>query len=230
MYDEINTCSNSSDKFDLDKEKSKKLALSSAPSIVRPPARVQSTASAVCRICHTNTVHECLISPCNCRGTMEYVHLSCLERWLNQSSRNYCELCMYRFKAMKTKRYKLCESLKLWVRHPRNRDHIGSDALIGVLLTILTAALVITSSMGMEYFMAEGSKLGVRKDWIRAAIFLFLFTVIMGYLVTVYLIIRDHFSLWYRWWTSTVDFHLLLPPSVNRKFFRQINIADQCIV
>ncbi|KYN19459.1 E3 ubiquitin-protein ligase MARCH3, partial [Trachymyrmex cornetzi] len=65
-----------------------------------------SVGSSVCRICHTNTAKEPLISPCRCKGTLAYVHLSCLERWLNQSCRTYCELCRYYFNAVETPRYR----------------------------------------------------------------------------------------------------------------------------
>ncbi|CAH1102836.1 unnamed protein product [Psylliodes chrysocephalus] len=229
MYEEISICPSSVEKLKVEKQKSAKISshfLVTKPSNPKSPVKVHSTTSVVCRICHTNTISECLISPCNCRGTMEYVHLSCLERWLNQSSRSHCELCMFKYKAIQTKRYKLWQSLKLWARHPRNKEHVRADLLVGLLLTLVTFALITTSIVGMEYFMVEGTKLGVRKKWIQSAVCLFLLTVILGYVVTIYLIIRDQFVPWYTWWTTTVDIHLLLPPSINRKFFRKINATD----
>jgi len=43
----------------------------------------------ICRICLES---ECikenpLIVPCNCKGTMQYVHLNCLKRWLFKKAR-----------------------------------------------------------------------------------------------------------------------------------------------
>lgn len=175
---------------------------------------VHSVGSTACRICHTNTVNEGLISPCNCKGSLAYVHLSCLERWLNQSSRSYCELCLYQYNATATKRYKLCEGIRLWIGHPRNRTHFRSDLLIVVTLTLVTVGLIVSSLMGMEYFLVEASKIGMQKKWMKALIVLFLVLVGMGYGVTVYLIIKDQLLPWFRWWTSTVDIHLLLPSSV----------------
>ncbi|XP_011055336.1 PREDICTED: uncharacterized protein LOC105146636 [Acromyrmex echinatior] len=46
-----------------------------------------------------------------CKGTLAYVHLSCLERWLNQSCRTYCELCRYYFNAVETPRYRWSEAI-----------------------------------------------------------------------------------------------------------------------
>ncbi|KAJ8974315.1 hypothetical protein NQ317_010911 [Molorchus minor] len=190
-------------------------------------SRLRAVASIACRICHTNPPNETLISPCNCKGSMAYVHLSCLERWLNQSSRSYCELCMYQYNATETKRYKLCEGIKLWIRHPRNRRHFRSDMLIGVLLTLVTSSLVASCIMGMEYFIVEASKIGFQKRWMRTTIFLFLFVVGLGYVVTVYLIIKDQMVPWFRWWRSTVDIHLLLPSSVTCNTVHERSVTIQ---
>ncbi|CAH1163754.1 unnamed protein product [Phaedon cochleariae] len=189
-------------------------------SVHKSPKHVQSVASIVCRICHTNTVNEALISPCNCKGSLAYVHLSCLERWLNQSSRSYCELCMFRYSSVQTKRYGLCRGIRLWMGHPRNRGHVRSDAIIAVLLTLVTSGLLTCSFLGMEYFVSEGGKLGIQRKWIRTSVSMFILAVVMGYVVTIYLIIRDQVIPWHRWWISTVDIRLVLPSSVNCKFFK----------
>ena len=38
-----------------------------------------------CRICLDDTGTSELISPCNCRGTMEFVHRECLDKWYDVS-------------------------------------------------------------------------------------------------------------------------------------------------
>ena len=35
-----------------------------------------------CRICFSNSNFSPLICPCNCTGSMKYIHLSCLQKWL----------------------------------------------------------------------------------------------------------------------------------------------------
>lgn len=39
----------------------------------------------VCRICfnNTNTKEDPLFAPCNCTGTMKFIHYKCLKFWLN---------------------------------------------------------------------------------------------------------------------------------------------------
>ncbi|KAF2895059.1 hypothetical protein ILUMI_11116 [Ignelater luminosus] len=178
------------------------------------PVTLTSVNSTVCRICHTNTPNENLISPCNCKGSLAYVHLSCLERWLNQSSRNYCELCMYHYNAIQTQRYGLWEGILMWTRHPRNRTHVQSDILISILLTIVTVGLVAVCLLGMQYFVIEGRKLGISRAWTKGAICFFLAIVVTGYVVTLYLLIKDQVVPWYNWWKNTVDVRLTLTPSV----------------
>ncbi|KAL2744376.1 E3 ubiquitin-protein ligase MARCH3 isoform X1 [Vespula maculifrons] len=236
-----------------------------------------SVGSNVCRICHTNTIMEPLVSPCSifkneqrwwrlknskarriheegslfmksltenfygassvlsifgksrkitCKGTLAYVHLSCLERWLNQSCRSYCELCNYQFNAnpicfftcivitfMGTFRPK---SLRIWITHPHNRRNIQSDLLIFTLLSIVTIGLIIVCLWGMRYFIMEGKKIGISKSWTKGVTWFFLGIVILGYIATVYLLGKDQLSTWYRWWKSTVNVQLIVDPQLFR--------------
>ncbi|XP_066588082.1 E3 ubiquitin-protein ligase MARCHF3-like [Prorops nasuta] len=175
-----------------------------------------SVESCVCRICHTNNAKEALVSPCRCKGSLAYVHLSCLERWLNESCRSYCELCRFNFNAIKTPRYRLPESLRVWISHPRNRRNIQSDLLILTLLTIITVGLISVLLVGMRYFVIEGKKVGISKKWTRGAIWFFLTLVILGYITAVYLLAKDQVSTWYRWWRNTVNVRLVVDPQLPR--------------
>lgn len=61
-----------------------------------------------CRIC-LGTNEELLIAPCKCRGTLKYVHESCLKQWIfvkfNRSQTAFCELCQYNFQTKCTHEY-----------------------------------------------------------------------------------------------------------------------------
>ncbi|CAL7946792.1 unnamed protein product [Xylocopa violacea] len=176
-----------------------------------------SVGSIVCRICHTNTSKERLISPCRCKGSLAYVHLACLERWLNQTCRSYCELCRYHFNVIETPRYRWPESLRIWISHPRNRRNVQSDLLIFTLLSVVTVGLVTVCLLGMQYFVIEGNKIGISKLWTRGAVWFFLVIVLLGYITTVYLLGKDQLSPWYRWWKSTVNVRLVTDPQLLRR-------------
>jgi E3 ubiquitin-protein ligase DOA10 len=54
----------------------------------------------LCRFClfpYDHSSNDYLISPCACRGSIQYVHISCLKKWrthaLNIDYRNNCQLC-----------------------------------------------------------------------------------------------------------------------------------------
>ncbi|KAK0093812.1 hypothetical protein PV326_012570 [Microctonus aethiopoides] len=151
-----------------------------------------SVGSNVCRICHhPSNVDEALVAPCRCKGTLAYVHMSCLEHWLNQSCRNRCELCHFRFNAIETLRYRWSESLRIWMSHPRNRRYVQSDILVLGLLTFVTIGLVAVCLLGMRYFIIEGKKIGVSRVWTQGAIIFFLTIVVVGYFTTAYLLVKD---------------------------------------
>ncbi|KAL1426683.1 hypothetical protein MTO96_018152 [Rhipicephalus appendiculatus] len=50
-----------------------------------------------CRICYEGDQKAELVSPCSCSGDMGFVHVSCLERWLNERNVDSCEHCGERF-------------------------------------------------------------------------------------------------------------------------------------
>ncbi|XP_044264904.1 E3 ubiquitin-protein ligase MARCHF3-like isoform X1 [Tribolium madens] len=172
----------------------------------------------VCRICHANNVPgENLISPCRCKGSLAYVHLSCLETWINESFRLTCELCGFRYRSIQTRRYTICESLKVWLLHPRNKVHMQADVVIAFLLTLVTIGLATVCFIGMEYFIIEGNQAGVSKKWIKASIYMFLALVIAGYVSSIYLLFKNQFVPWYNWWKATVDVRLAQTSSNTRQ-------------
>ena len=47
-----------------------------------------------CRICWEGDESERVIAVCKCKGTMKFVHASCLNRWhLKRNGLRECELC-----------------------------------------------------------------------------------------------------------------------------------------
>ncbi|XP_041972366.1 E3 ubiquitin-protein ligase MARCHF8-like isoform X2 [Aricia agestis] len=184
---------------------------------------MSSIGSNVCRICMTKG-RERLISPCNCKGSLANVHLTCLERWLNQVGRNHCELCGYSYPAIRTPRYTVLQALRLWFGNPRNRGHLQSDCLIFWLLSTVTAGLLAVCVVGTQYFVFEGAnytKHGTRKSEgishriTETAMDFFMAIVLCGYSVTVYLLWKDHFVMWNRWRRANVNVRLLLTPDSN---------------
>lgn len=51
-----------------------------------------------CRVCHLgHTVDNPLYSPCHCKGSIKWIHQSCLTQWLAVRGKQSCDLCHYQF-------------------------------------------------------------------------------------------------------------------------------------
>lgn len=46
-----------------------------------------------CRICYDQDVDAPLISPCACTGSVQYIHITCLYRWMSMHPHSKCEIC-----------------------------------------------------------------------------------------------------------------------------------------
>nr|CAD7430075.1 unnamed protein product [Timema monikensis] len=130
----------------------------SLSTVAIPP--LPSVGSNYCRYCQTTDDNsEKLIMPCRCQGTMAFVHLSCLTRWLNSVGRTYCELCLTRFKTETKRRFKLFESLVIWAQHPVNRIRVRTNLAIISLLAVFTGAMLTLGLMGIKHFINKDSPL-----------------------------------------------------------------------
>ena len=50
----------------------------------------------ICRICHCEGEEgNKLTSPCLCLGSLKYVHMRCLQKWIKSSEKLSCELCHF---------------------------------------------------------------------------------------------------------------------------------------
>ena len=50
----------------------------------------------LCKICYRSG--KCLVSPCNCEGSIKYIHKHCLLKWMKISQSKKCEICMSKYK------------------------------------------------------------------------------------------------------------------------------------
>lgn len=62
-----------------------------------------------------NSPEEDLASPCDCIGTMQFIHISCLEKWLSTSSADTCEICKFRFSTRRHSRSVMEVSIIMWI-------------------------------------------------------------------------------------------------------------------
>eukprot|EP00102_Acyrthosiphon_pisum_P010710 XP_008179135.1 PREDICTED: E3 ubiquitin-protein ligase MARCH3-like isoform X3 [Acyrthosiphon pisum] len=116
--------------------------------------------TAFCKICYSGGSCEQLIHPCFCKGSVGNIHLTCLERWINECGIDRCELCLFQFTSDQTRRYTVWQSLVIWTRNPVHRSLLISDSIVMVVLTIVMACLITSVVMGMTVFSTSKTDRG----------------------------------------------------------------------
>jgi hypothetical protein len=117
------------------------------PSVPPEPA---APAERVCRICFGGPEAGVLFSPCRCRGTSRFVHVSCLAAWrtisVGRSSFHACDVCGFRYN---TRRASWAPYLEL-----------QSPALVLAAL-MLSLLVVAVSALAHVFQMWSGTNLSL---------------------------------------------------------------------
>ncbi|AJG42932.1 E3 ubiquitin-protein ligase MARCH1 isoform X2 [Harp seal herpesvirus] len=50
-----------------------------------------------CKICMSEVTEDEFFTPCNCKGSLAFVHQDCLDSWLKTSKQVQCFICNYSF-------------------------------------------------------------------------------------------------------------------------------------
>ncbi|XP_059609317.1 E3 ubiquitin-protein ligase MARCHF2-like, partial [Phlebotomus argentipes] len=146
---------------------------------------------------------EVLISPCHCKGSLEFVHMQCLEKWLNACGSTICELCRYQYETTSERRFGLMESLRIWYRHPLNRRLLGTDILLCFLLTIIGFGMTLICALGIHYFKYKTqNQADLPETWTLGLLWVFLIIVVASYILNISLVVRSQVYPWYRWWQN----------------------------
>lgn len=54
---------------------------------------METSHAETCRICWETCDCSELLAPCECAGTMKFVHASCLQEWVTVKNSNVCDIC-----------------------------------------------------------------------------------------------------------------------------------------
>ncbi|XP_049832634.1 E3 ubiquitin-protein ligase MARCHF2-like isoform X2 [Schistocerca gregaria] len=86
----------------------------------------------VCRICHGSAALGALSSPCDCRGSLGYVHLSCLSQWVRESRNRHCEICNCDYRVFYIRRG-ITTSLRRWLERPSQESLIKNITVLAAM-------------------------------------------------------------------------------------------------
>lgn len=171
-----------------------------------------ATDSILCRICYQQDTFEDLLSPCNCRGSIAYVHKTCLERSLSAKGKATCDLCFFKFDATYKRRYSLLQSLWVWITHPNTRAYFWLDFFSYLLLNIATVALFGMTLQSMDLFSKRklfSNKRDAMAVTVTYGLSLFCsFLMLFIHFVASVTFTRFQILAWYDWWRTTFNIRL----------------------
>ncbi|KAG8172894.1 hypothetical protein JTE90_010261 [Oedothorax gibbosus] len=160
----------------------------------------------MCRICYNGPSRERLLKPCKCKGTIKNVHRSCLERWLESTSTDTCELCNHRFATKRSHK-----SFWHWCRQPetrRDRRNFIGDCACFLFLTPLGFATFWLCTEGAVYFQRVRSSLLE-----TVALIILAFFLVLAYVTWIALCTRYHLIIWSRWRNRNYNVRIVDRPS-----------------
>ncbi|CAF0932298.1 unnamed protein product [Rotaria sordida] len=147
----------------------------------------------ICRICHgEGTKDEPLVSPCLCLGTMQYLHQSCLQRWIKSSGLKSCELCKFEFiMHSEIKPFKQWQKLEMNVVERRK-----------VMCSVAFNLIAVTCVLWSLYVLIEKTREEVKAGKLQWPFWTKLFVVAIGFtggLVFLYVQCKMYLQLCIRW-------------------------------
>ncbi|XP_054283199.1 E3 ubiquitin-protein ligase MARCHF1-like [Macrosteles quadrilineatus] len=188
---------------------------------------VSSESSVSCRICKFNAGTDLISSPCHCKGTLGWVHVTCLEEWLTGSVRDSCELCSFPFTVVRIPKYGYLESLRIFLttrisilRLLRDLFFLAVSLINTCILMymwlayILNDLVVIMEGNTDDRQILEGS-LKYLTTPLRTFAFSFVFTLCLGFVSLNTFddfrrIFYFYFLPWYHWRRSAVEVKLIV--------------------
>ncbi|XP_012272856.2 E3 ubiquitin-protein ligase MARCH3-like [Orussus abietinus] len=169
-----------------------------------------------CRICYDSGQRYPIIYPCRCKGTMGAIHLKCLERWLEESNRNSCELCGHLFQVQRTPRYHALQSIMIWFCLSQ-REHqlfvrsVRIDLLRCIIVTPVTMGCSYICVVAADFYSMNNYDNFPPARWTTYSLLAMMTLLIFSYFVWMYMAIQYHERVWFYWWQKTSMVKVTLP-------------------
>lgn len=191
-----------------------------------------SAFSILCRICYDAERSEELITPCRCKGTVAFVHRSCLETWLAEANATNCELCHQVFQTERSPKYTPLRSIWRWCKYQPTANEMGRG-IIGDILAcsaITPMAFVITyvCLFSSDYYSQKKFSTVPAAKWTSVSLLVMIGIMLIGYYLWVFSIIKLHTTVWYNWWQRECIVRYI-PPAFTELNVEEINETCEMI-
>ncbi|KAI5719399.1 hypothetical protein M8J76_009658 [Diaphorina citri] len=160
-----------------------------------------------CSICLDETKKETVRTVCTCH---RLVHLSCLEKWLEASRSNQCEICKQKFQIRIEKRYSKPISVIVWLTTVCSKKTLLSDLVqffsIGFLIAL--GIFIIIKSFNERQNVDITSRL-------ISAFGASVMVLIIGtaYGICCYVAFKQYRMTWYNWYLRCNKVTIVFTPS-----------------
>lgn len=181
-----------------------------------------------CRVCYgCENKYDILIEPCHCKGTVAKVHRQCLEKWFHSSGSQMCELCLFTFDVESKRRYRLFESISIWMRQPLRRQMLLHDLLFFGSITLISILMIGQIIYQLHSILFDQSFWNIVTDRYFNLLFLSAFLWIIIFTVSVRLFINLQIYPWLHWWLSTKKISLSTCKNWNFCFILNIVLCQK---
>ncbi|KAI5705614.1 E3 ubiquitin-protein ligase MARCH3-like [Diaphorina citri] len=180
----------------------------------------------ICRICY-GADQQNLLSICQCKGSIAYVHIECIERWLQECGVDKCDLCKYQFTTERLPTQTKLKSLLSWVKHVDNREDM-EEMLTDFAATFLFSPFIILltlsgyqtfSNNAIRIFVPMNNQLTFSLSGTLSTLSLITILSLVNSIGFSWLcyIFHKHYSRWYSWYRRSTIVKIVLPGDVRKE-------------
>lgn len=162
---------------------------------------------------------------------MGAVHLKCLERWLEESNRNSCELCGHQFVVNRTPRYNVLQSVIIWLclkqrHHQLYVRSLRADLIRSVIITPMTIGCSYVCIIAADFYAKNNYDNFPPARWTTYLLLAMMSLLLFSYFIWMYMAIQYHQKVWFYWWQKTSTVRILLNPENITPIIYKSNISQ----
>ncbi|KAL1456511.1 hypothetical protein WDU94_001236 [Cyamophila willieti] len=161
-----------------------------------------------CSICLDETKKEKIRTLCTCH---RLVHLSCLEKWLEVSRSNQCEICKQKFQIRVEKRYSKPVSVLVWITRVCSKRMLITDIFQFCVIGFLLCS-------GIYIIIKSGSEKPHQVDLTSHLVSIFgasimVLIIASAYCICCYVTVKQYHMQWYQWYLQCNKVTIVCTPT-----------------
>lgn len=145
---------------------------------------------------------------------MGAIHLKCLERWLEESNRNSCELCGFEFRVERTPRYTVFRSISIWLslnqdEHRMYVRGLRADLLRCLIVIPVTVVCSYICVVATDFYVLTNYDNFPPARWTTFSLLSMMNLLILSSFIWIYITLQYHQKAWFYWWQKTSNVRIV---------------------